>query len=264
MSIRFRDRAEDALEAAATRLQAGYRAAWAKKPVRYGMVGVAACAVAASAVLALSTIPGHARTAPGAAATHTPHTHLTRTPAAHTTHKAKATTKAKGKAKAKAKQSAAPQHDTAAPAADGTSTNVTVGGTASTGSGSNRTTTSTGAGAAAKPAPAAPKPAAPAPARPAPAKPAPAPPKPAPPAPKPPVQQPPAPPAYTSAQAIAAVRAAWGASAPINDCDVINSGTFSPGSMIAPARQLIAAGGSLGWKAWAAGGMGHVVFYACY
>lgn len=50
----------------------------------------------------------------------------------------------------------------------------------------------------------------------------------------------------------------------MNDCDEINSGTFSPGSMIAPARQLIAEGGSLGWNAWAAGGIGHVVFYACY
>ena len=69
---------------------------------------------------------------------------------------------------------------------------------------------------------------------------------------------------YSSADAIAAVRSAHGGSAPLGNCFTINSGSFTPGSMIAPARHLIADGGSLGWKAWAEGGRGYVVFYACY
>lgn len=58
MTNTFLDRLRNGLDNTATRLQAGYRAAWAVKPVRYTATGIAGCAVAASAALAISPPPG--------------------------------------------------------------------------------------------------------------------------------------------------------------------------------------------------------------
>lgn len=71
-------------------------------------------------------------------------------------------------------------------------------------------------------------------------------------------------PSFTTADADAAIAAIYGANAYPGDCDSINSGTFTAGSVIRATTSLIAAGGTVGWSVSVAGGTASVQYYACY
>ncbi|WP_146083579.1 hypothetical protein [Rathayibacter rathayi] len=71
-------------------------------------------------------------------------------------------------------------------------------------------------------------------------------------------------PSFTTADADAAIAGVYGGNAYPGDCDPINSGTFTAGSVIRATSSLIGAGGTVGWSVSVTGGTASVQYYACY